>query len=146
MSFMDKIGESLDDAWDKAAHPVYNALGRNVGYFKSAEELAAGRILIYPGEQLPNFREWKVKNDIGIVVPAAEYIIGKGLRPFWMTGTEAQAQKQAKADAAPLKIPDLPNLRLDIPSLPVVPGLGGANLMVWGALGLLALALVLRRD
>jgi len=146
----------IDTAYDKAVHGVYNALGRNIGWFDSVQELARGQIHLYPNETLPNPREWRVKR-LGIMGSAADYIIAAGLVPYWLSQAEAAAQKAARSEGLisqllpDIKIVKPRDIELGLPSI-VFPSLGPSpiaglsygSIAILGGLGLLAL-LALRK-
>lgn len=123
----------------QSVNPIYNALGRNVGYFASDADLAAGQVYTYDGETLGPPEQWRVKNLFGVLTDAGSYLVDKGLKPFWLDADAAQAIYDSQHQ------PLLPNIDLgDLFSSAgnqLAPGVSASGEIVkWGAIGGLGLA------
>lgn len=129
------LSDDIATFWEKTAHPVYNSLGRNIGYFIDDAQLARGQIQLYAGETIGSADTWQVKSPFGAIVPASTYLVNKGLQPVWLSQSDAQ---QLLNDTSGSGLPGLPQLTL--PSLNSV----GASPVLWAALALAALALIAR--
>lgn len=123
--------------WDQQTHPVYNRLGRNIGFFRSDQLLAQGIIELYDGEAHTPANELYVKDLLSVLIPASTYVIGKGLQPVWMTPAAALAASPMAQQSTPAF--DLPNF--GVPSLPALPN--AAVLQQYAIVGGLALLAVL---
>lgn len=144
----DWIANAIGDPstfWARSAHAVYNPLHRNIGYFIDDAQLARGQMQLYAGETVPPPSAWLVKNALGALVPASEYLIkGKSLQPAWLSQGEARVIADGPSDGDLLPAIHLPAIHL--PSLPSLTGASfpSSTLLLAGG-GALALILILRR-
>lgn len=118
-------------------HPVYNALGRQIGYYESDDKLCTGRIQMITSEKdnAGDPETWKVK-VWGVLKPINQVCVSRGVVPVWMTQEQA---KDVQQNLKPINIPD---------NLPVVLKIDGGKVVpiaVAGGLGIVALILLTRR-
>lgn len=103
MSFLDNVAQYVGTEWAQLYQPVFNNLGRQIGYYTDDKTLASGHIMLFQGETLPSPDQWFV-NKAGIigmdVTPAAQHLVDVGLQPSWLTGQAAQAVKDAGTSLA----------------------------------------------
>lgn len=138
-TFLDSIGSYLQTGWDQTSHAVYNELGRNIGYYQTDQTLASGHVMLYSGEAVGNPANWQVKNALGVLTSAAQYLTGQGLYPSWQTAADTQAQSDA-ANAPPFTLPSLPTFSL--PNLGSPSGTQLGTVALWAGLGLVSLLVV----
>lgn len=152
MAFWDEILAQVETFKDQALHPVYDQNGRDIGYFRTDQELAAAHIVVKPGETVPPPEQWRVKSPLGYIVNADVYLINQGLQPSWLApnGPIMQAIAGDTGGASGsnngVTFPDL--------SLPQLPSLGQLGLprlntgtwVLIGAFGLLAIVLLRREE
>lgn len=149
--------------WDQQTHAVYNPLQRQVGYYHSLEDLARGEWYVYTGEVNPGNSVIRIKNLLGVLENAGDYLISKGLVPVWISGGQKQVVQQATQRAAsklaPVVAPPSPTVGISsvhdvlgnlnpLNQTPVQQAAIGTSLgtvALWGAVGLLAFALVMKK-
>src|SRR5882724_7401871 len=136
--------------FEQLKHPVYNSLGREIGYFTDLATLATGHIQLYSGEIAP--RSDQLMINCGFFAQrknAGECLLSQGLTPAWAT---PQAVDSAVVANQPFGWNDLiPSVDLN-PSdwtlaasgLPAANGVGLGTVALWGGLGLLGLLIVRR--
>lgn len=144
-------------------HAVYNPLSRQVGYYTTLEDLARGNWFVYDGETNPGNSVIRVKNLLGVLSNAGDYLISKGLVPVWIGPTQKQVVQQATQKAgsqiAPVIAPPAPTVGVSS----VHDILGNLNpfsqsavqqsvtrtslgtVALWGAVGLLAFVVVTKK-
>lgn len=101
------ISRLIQQNWQYWTHPVYNNLGRHIGYFPTDDDLCRGAIQLFTDEKANagSPETWRVKNALGVLTPINEYCVSKGLSPVWLSASEAATlQQQVK----PLNVPSLP--------------------------------------
>lgn len=146
------VSDWLTTEFNQTKHPVYNSLGREIGYYTDLATLATGHIMLYQGETAPPSSELMV--NCGIFATrknAGDCLLSQGLTPAWATPDQVTG---AQAANQPISFPDLlPSLNIDpnnwtlassgIPKLPGLPsGLNLGTVALWGALGLLGIVIV----
>lgn len=129
-----------DNLWQKQTRPVYNRIGRQIGYTLDDAQLARGQLQLLPGETPGPAAEWHVK-EFGIITTAAQYLLDKGLQPTWLSATQAQTIYDAGNQILPaIKLPGF-SLLAD----PVTGAFKPMTGLLVGGAGLAALLLIARR-
>lgn len=95
-----KSGFNIAEWWDQQTKPVYNKLGRNIGYYHSEAELCRGVIYVYPGEDAGDPREWSIKGLLALT-NATPHCLYAGISPPWAT------PEQVKTATLPTAAPNL---------------------------------------
>lgn len=131
---------------DRAIHPIYNAAGRNIGWYDTPQAFAAGKFTIYTSETVGPYDQLQVRtlfgvpSTVGVMENATKWLVGKGLVPAWLP---AEQKARIAADAA-ASVPSPTDI---LSASPIVAGVDDRKLLMIGAgvAGVLALVLVLRR-
>lgn len=163
MAFWDTILADVESAPARFLNPVYNNLGRRVGWFMNDAALAAGQVVYDAGEKPPqgapvtlSVMHPGLPSDNQVPVTSLTsvefYLVSKGLQPAWLGPAGSGGLVDAMTGAQPQGITgNLPSFNL--PQLPNLtswfqdPATGGwdiGKLAIVGAFGLLAVVLVTR--
>lgn len=141
---LDDIGAYVGTFVRQNVNPLYNALGRNWGYYVDLPHLAAGQVMTYKGETAGPPQEWRVKNLLGVLVNAGDYLIQNRLKPFWLSQEEVLAKSPGAVAVVQPASPSVGMPIVELTPQQAAAGISVAQLAVYGALGLVGL-LVLRR-
>jgi hypothetical protein len=92
---MNGVLDQVDDFLDRSLgfRGVYNSQNRHIGYFDDYPSLAAGKMILFEGEQpitAADIRTLQLKPD-GMFVNMTQYLISKRYSPAWLTPEEKAA-------------------------------------------------------
>ena len=130
--------------WRQYKHPVYNALGRQIGSYDTLADFCAGRWYLFSGETQPPNDQLRIVDFWGRKVPAPQRCLDTG------QATKIATPGQVAAKASPVEKQGraiLPGTTITLPQLPAAPTLSEipySQIALWGGAGLLAI-LLLRR-
>lgn len=130
--------------WRQYKHPVYNALGRQIGSYDTLADFCAGRWYLFKGETQPPNDQLRIVDFWGRRVPAPQRCLDTRQATTIATPGQVQAkavevEKQGRAI--------IPGTTITLPTLPTVPPINQipySQLALWGAAGLIAIALLRR--
>lgn len=126
-------------------HPVYNSLGRQIGYYTDLATLATGHIMLNAGEVAPPSDQLMV--NCGFLATrknAGDCLLSQGYAPVWAS---PQAVADAQVQNQPLSFSDLlPSLNISPSAFtadtPAVSGTQLGTIALWAGLGLVSLLVV----
>lgn len=172
MAFWDDILATVEQAPERLLHPLYNNLGRRVGWFTTDQALASGQVQLDPGQVMPqgapvtlSVMHPGLPSDNQVPVSSLTsvefYLVSKGIQPRWLgppgsggevdllTGAAASDRNTVLGVQLPGALPGLQLPQITLPAFLTDPATGQPDvgkLALIGAFGLLALVVILRRE